>query len=73
MARDGIGPVWDGAMAGGEPLFLAAADPRRPLRLGEVQNALAVRLLQVVGQPKFGLAIDPAGPEERPKILDLDF
>jgi hypothetical protein len=40
-ACDGIGPVWDGAMAGGEPLFLAAVGPRRPLRLREVQRSSA--------------------------------
>src|SRR5262249_4371529 len=57
-ARDGIGPVWAGALAGGAPLVPNAPFAGSLLGLGEVENAVAVGVLQIVGERQLGLAVD---------------
>jgi hypothetical protein len=40
--------------------LLQAPIARRALRLGEVEHAVAVGVLQIIGQCKLGLAVDAA-------------
>ena len=57
---DGVRPRAGRAESGCEPSLMRPPRPRRPLRLGEVQDTVAVCILQVIGKTELDLAIDTA-------------
>ena len=48
------------AETAGEPLLLQAPGACRALRVGKVEHAIAVGVLEIISQSKLGLAVDAA-------------